>query len=354
MFITSSSYSYKTRSGKTMGHRKKHAPKRGSLAYSPRKRAEQIMARIRYWPKIELDEPTLLGFAGYKAGMTHVFMIESKEHSPNYGKEVIHPATVLEAPSMLICSIRVYTRDPYGLRAFAEAWVAEPPDELDHRLTMPESFDTKSSLKRIDENLDKVARIRVIALTQPEKASVPKKKPEIMEIEIGGGSIQQQLEYAKNQLGKTITPADVFKEGQYVDAIAVTTGKGFQGPVKRWGVRILSHKGRKTKRGVATLGPWKPTHLMHSVPRAGQMGFHQRTECNKLIIRIGTDGRDITPKGGFVRYGVVHGPYIILDGSIPGPEKRPIKLRYPTRPPEHVRKESPRTTYISLKSPQGK
>jgi large subunit ribosomal protein L3 len=337
-----------------MGHRKKHAPKRGSISYSPRKRARSILARIRYWPRIEADTPTLLGFVGYKAGMTHVFSIGNRERSPNYGKEVICPATVLETPSMLICAIRAYTKSPYGFQTFTEIWMEKTPKELKRILVIPEKFITEENVKRIEENLERVAILRVIAVTQPRQASVPKKKPDITEIEIGGGTIQQQLEYARMLLGKPVSPADIFKEGQYIDAIAVTTGKGFQGPVKRWGVRILQHKARKTKRGIATLGPWKPTHLMHSIPRAGQMGFHQRTERNKRVIKIGTDGKEVTPKGGFVRYGVVRGAYMIVDGSIPGPEKRPIKLRYSTRPRNHMPEQPPQITAISLESQQGK
>ncbi|MGB9684253.1 MAG: 50S ribosomal protein L3 [Candidatus Bathyarchaeales archaeon] len=337
-----------------MGHRKKHAPKRGSLAYSSRKRAKSILARIRYWPKIEAETPRLLGFVGYKAGMTYAMMVEDRKRSPNFGKEVIRPVTVLETPPLLVCGIRVYTKTPYGLRTLTEAWMEDPPDELERVFTLPEKFNTEENLKRIAEKLEKTSKIRVIAVTQPKQASMPKKKPEVAEIEIGGGTIQQQFEYAKSLLGKTINPAEVFKEGQHVDVIAVSTGKGFQGPVKRWGVKILQHKGRKTKRGVATLGPWNPHHVLYSVPRAGQMGFHQRTEYNKRILKIGTDGKEITPKGGFIRYGPVRGPYMLLEGSIPGPEKRPIKLRYPTRPPKETPEEPPQITYISLESPQGK
>ncbi|MGB9779194.1 MAG: 50S ribosomal protein L3, partial [Candidatus Bathyarchaeales archaeon] len=94
--------------------------------------------------------------------------------------------------------------------------------------------------------------------------------------------------------------------------------------------------------------------VMYSVPRAGQMGFHQRTEYNKRILKIGKDGKEVTPKGGFIRYGIVHGPYILLDGSVPGPEKRAIKLRYPARPPKQAAEELPQITHISLESPQGK
>ncbi len=337
-----------------MGHRKKHAPKHGSLAYSPRKRAKRLLARIRYWPEIETDTPRLLGFIGYKAGMTHVFTIEDRKRSPNYGKEIIRPATVLETPPMLICAIRAYTKTPYGFRTLTEAWMKDPPEELERVFTVPENFNTEENLKKIEENLEKIAKIRVIAITQPKQASVPKKKPEVAEIEVGGGTIQQQYEYAKNLLGRTVTPAEIFKEGQYIDVIAVSTGKGFQGPVKRWGITILQHKGRKTKRGVATLGPWKPTRVMYSVPRAGQMGFHQRTEYNKRILKIGADGKEITPKGGFIRYGIIRGAYMLIEGSIPGTEKRPIRLRYPARPPKHVAEEPPQMTYVSLESPQGK
>ncbi len=337
-----------------MGHRKTHAPRHGSLAYLPRKRAKRLLGRIRFWPKIETETPRLLGFTGYKAGMTHVFTIEDKKRSPDFGKEVARSATVLETPPMLICALKTYTRNPYGLQTLTEAWVKEPPDDLDRILTLPESFNSEEDLKRIEESLGKIVKIRVIAITQPKQANLPKKKPDIAEIEIGGGTIQQQFEYAKSLLGKTISPAEIFKDGQYIDVVAISTGKGFQGPVKRWGVTILQAKGRKTKRGIATLGPWNPHHVMYSVPRAGQMGFHQRTEYNKRILRIGADGKEVTPKGGFLRYGVIAGPYMLLEGSIPGTEKRPIRLRYPARPPKSVAEEPPQITQISLESPQGR
>jgi large subunit ribosomal protein L3 len=337
-----------------MGHRKTHAPRHGSLAYLPRKRAKRLSARIRYWPKTEENTPRLLGFVGYKAGMTHVFAIEDRKRSPNFGKEVMRPATVVETPSMLTCAIRAYVRDPYGLQVLSEAWMKDPPDDLEKVFTLPENFNTEEKLKKIEEKLDKVEKIRVIAIAQPKQASVPKKKPDLTEIEIGGGTVQQQFDYAKSILGKTITPVEIFKEGQFVDAIAISTGKGFQGPVKRWGVTILQHKGRKTKRGIATLGPWNPHHVMYSVPRAGQMGFHQRTEYNKRILKMGTDGKEVTPKGGFLRYGVINGPYMLIDGSMPGPEKRPIGLRCPARPPKITPEEPMKITAISLESPQGK
>jgi large subunit ribosomal protein L3 len=252
-----------------------------------------------------------------------------------------------------MCAIRAYLKNPYGVQALTEAWMKDPPEELERVFTLPENFDTEKSLKKIEENLADLTKIRVTAITQPKQTSVPKRKPEIAEIEVGGGTVQQQFEFAKTILGKTVTLTEIFKDGQYVDVTSISIGKGFQGPVKRWRVRILQHKGRKTKRGIATLGPWSPHHIMHTVPRAGQMGYHQRTEYNKRILKMGTDGKDVTPKGGFIRYGLVHGSYVLLDGSIPGPEKRPIRLRSPARP-KQTAEEPPQITQISLDSPQGR
>jgi len=231
-------------------------------------------------------------------------------------------------------------------------WTKEPPEELDRKLTLPENFETEQTLKKLDETPDQLRTIRVLAMTQPKQTSLAKKKPDMAEIEVGGGTIPQQIDYAKALLGKTITPTELFKEGQYIDTASISVGKGWQGPVKRWGVTKLQHKGKKTKRGIATLGPWNPHHVQYTIARAGQMGYHQRTEYNKRILKIGKDGKEVTPKGGFLRYGEIKGPYMLIQGSIAGTEKRPIKLRFPARPPSSIPEEPPQITQISLESPQ--
>ena len=81
-----------------MGHRKKHAPRHGSLAFLPRKRATQIKGRIRHWLD-NSDEINFLGSAGFKAGMTHITYIEDQRNSPYFGKELMKPVTVVEVPS---------------------------------------------------------------------------------------------------------------------------------------------------------------------------------------------------------------------------------------------------------------
>ena len=205
--------------------------------------------------------------------MTYVFTIEDRKRSPNFGKEVMRAATILETPPILVCGIRTYTHNPYGLQQLTECWMKDPPEELERTLVLPENFNTEEMLQKINQSIEQTTNIRAIIATQPSQANLSKKKPEITEIEIGGGTIPQQLEYAKSLLGKTVTPEEIFKSGQYVDIAAITTGKGWQGPVKRWGVTILQAKGRKTKRGIATLGPWNPHHLMYSVATSRSNGL---------------------------------------------------------------------------------
>lgn len=332
-----------------MGHRKISAPRRGSLAYRPRGRAKRISGRIRYWPDVE-DGPSLLGFAGYKAGMTHIYVIEDMPRSPHLGKEVFCPVTVLDAPPMLVYSIRVYTETTDGLKTLSEAWVEKPPGDLARKLSLPDSFRTESALEGISSVMEKIAEIRLLLCSQPRLAGFGKKKPDLMEIQVSGGLMNERFEFAKSLLGKEVRASDIFKAGQFIDVLAVTKGKGVQGPVKRHGVKILSHKSRKTKRGVGSIGPWHPAHVMSTVPRAGQMGFSQRIEYNKRIMKIGSDGSEVTPRGGFLRYGIVKGDYLLIGGSVPGPSKRIVKLRSPCRRRANVPGDIPQIVEVSQRS----
>ena len=86
-----------------MGKRSGH--KRGSVAFRPRKRAESQMPSVNYWTPT--TEKKLCGFAGYKAGMTHVTYIDDTE-SPSKGNEVFASATVVECPPMNVFGVRGY------------------------------------------------------------------------------------------------------------------------------------------------------------------------------------------------------------------------------------------------------
>lgn len=333
-----------------MGHRKYSAPRRGSLAYLPRGRASHWTPRIRYWPEYD-GPPRLLGFAGFKAGTTHVTIVDNRQGSLNYGKEVTFPVTVVETPPLKVSALRFYETWNNALRTFGEVWSNDQDKELKRKIKTPEKFDDAAAWEKLESSKDKVTEVRAVVASRPHSTTIGRKTPDLFELKIDGGTLQDRLEFGKKILGKEIKVSEVFKEGGDVDVISITKGKGIQGPVRRWGIKKLKHKSRKTVRGVGSIGPWHPHYVMYSVPRAGQMGFAQRTEHNKQILKIGDNGADVTPKGGFLRYGPVKTGYTVIRGTIPGPARRLVALRYPARGAPTG--EPPKIEQLDLSSKQG-
>jgi large subunit ribosomal protein L3 len=259
--------------------------------------------------------------------MTHIFYLDDRKSSPTAGKEIFSPATVIEAPPLKIWGLRLLGRTSRGLKTLTEVWAENLPKELEKLLSLPEKKDPER-VKKAEElvRAGKVEEVRVLACTQPELCSGPKKNPDILELGVGGKDVNSRWEYAKGLLGKEVRASEVLRPGEHVDVTAITKGKGFEGPVRRWGVKILPRKTDEGRRQVGTLGPWTPARIMWTVPAAGQMGYHQRTEFNKRILKIGK-GEEITPKGGFKRWGPVRSDYVLVAGSLPGPTKRLIHLR---------------------------
>ena len=339
-----------------MAHRKKHAPRHGSLAFLPRKRATVVKGRIRHWLD-NSEEINFLGFAGFKAGMTHITYIEDQKNSPYYGKELMKPVTVVEVPPLILIGIRVYNEDDYGKYIIGELFTEEINVYLTRKINIPnyEKYDFKASKGKILKTINATSEIRGIFQSQPYKTSIPRKKPDIIEIKINSiSNPKEEFNFALKNLGKEIRIRDVLREGDLLDAIAVSKGKGFQGPVKRFGIKILTRKNNKIKRAVACIGPWHPARVLYTVPRPGQMGFHQRTEYHKRIMVIGENEEEINPKGGFIKYGKIKGDYIVLLGSIPGPKKRLIRLRKTIRPKKSFLVQPPEITFISRESQQRK
>lgn len=331
---------------------KENRPRHGSMAYSPRKRAASEVPHFASWPETE-DGPRLQGFAGYKAGMTHAFVLDYRPTSTTSGQEVQVPVTIIECPPMKIAAIRLYTRSYEGLRTLGEVWAAGVDEELRGRLPIPKKANPEEAWKGIDPG--KVEDVRALTYTQPDLVTgVPKKVPELMETRVGGGTVEERIAYAKTILGKEVRVTDFARDGAIVDVAAVTKGKGFQGATKRWGIKLLSHKNSKHRRNTGTLGSFMPGYVRPTVPQGGQVGYHQRTEYNKRILKVGEDGEEVTPNGGFLHYGTVRNPYVILHGSVPGPTKRLVRLRDAARGEVYVALEkAPELTYISKASKQG-
>ena len=310
-----------------MGHRRHSQPRRGSLAYLPRGRAQSMEARIRTWPKINSEEPKLLGHAGFKAGCVQLVSIDDRDKTPNAGKQLVSLGTVIVTPPMHIIGIRGYSKNIDGLHATFDIFANDLPKHFSKILKVKTE---DIEIEKAEKSLGKIHELVAIVGVIPRNASLEQKKPYVFEIGVKGGDIKKQFAFVKDLLGKEVKVDQVFESGAKVDTAAITKGKGWEGPITRWGVKKKQHKSRKSVREVGTLGPISPQYVMYTVPRAGQRGFHQRIEYDKRIMIMSNTEKNefnVNPEGGFKHFGYVNGDFIILKGSVPGTYRRLIKLR---------------------------
>ena len=310
-----------------MGHRKHSQPRRGSMAYYPRKRARSMEAKIRAWPKLDSEEPKILAHCGFKAGCVQIVSIDDRDKTPNAGKQLVSLGTVLVTPPVLILGVRGYSKDHYGKHAEFDVYAEELPKSIAKEV----SFKNKEgALAEAESRLNKIKEIYAIVAVSPKAAGLEQKKPYIFEAFVSGGDIPKQFAHVKELLGKEIKIDQIFETGASVDVAAITKGKGWQGVIQRMGAKKKQHKSRKTVRELGSLGPISPQNIMYTVPRAGQMGFHQRVEYDKRIMVMGNTEESkmkINPDGGYKHFGLVKGDFVVLKGSVPGTYRRLIKLR---------------------------
>lgn len=277
---------------------------------------------------------------------------------------------------MSVLAVRGYRMTPYGMQTAGEAWFNSDsgPEGLSPRLANQsrgerDAEEGRKPSKRAGripsrgegspdaalEALREVdlCEVRLIVSTQPALVkSVSSKTPEIMEVALAGGDNASKLDWAEERLGGAITLDDVYETGQEIDVVGVTKGKGWQGAIKRWGIKLLSHKNSKRRRQGGNMGDFGTGYVRKTIRQAGQVGYHNRTELNKRILRVSNpEESDITPAGGFLNYGEVTNPYMIIQGSLPGPSKRILRFRDAIRP--RPAKPEVDITYVSTSSKQG-
>lgn len=341
-----------------MSHRKYEAPRHGSLGFLPRKRAKKQRGRVRSFPKDDASKaPHLTAFLGYKAGMTHILREVNKPGSKLHQKEIVEAVTIIETPPIVVVGLVGYVETPRGLKALSTLWAQHLSEECKRRFyrnwvqSKKKAF-TKYATK-YETNTPKVLErikkyccvVRVLVHTQTQLLSLKQKKAHIMEIQVNGGTLNQKIDFAFKHFEQKISVDQVFSPNEMIDTIGVCKGKGFNGVVRRWGVKLLPRKTHRGRRKVACIGAWHPARVKYTVPRAGQLGYHHRTEMNKKIYRIGKSEdpkngstehditeKKITPLGGFPHYGVVKNDFLMLKGAIVGTKKRVITLRKSLHP----------------------
>ena len=123
--------------------------------------------------------------------------------------------------------------------------------------------------------------------------TTPKRK--LVEIDFNGSELQ---------LGDTVG-VDIFEEGDFVDVVGISKGKGFQGVVKRHGFHGVggrTHGQHNRERAPGSLGPGStPSRVFKGMKMAGRMGGERVTVQNLKIVKV------IPEKN-----------LLVISGSIPG------------------------------------
>jgi len=342
-----------------MSHRKFERPRHGSLGFLPRKRTRHHRGRVRSFPRDDKTKPVhLTAFPVFKAGMTHILREVEKPGSKLHKKEVIEACTILEAPPIIICGLVGYIETPRGLRALTTVWAQHLSTDFKRRLYKNWMNSKKKAFskygkkweeeKSIQSQIDRIKKycqvVRVIVHTQLNKLNFRQKKAHVMEIQVNGGTIAQKVDFARQNFEQEIRVSKIVEQDEMIDVLGVTKGKGYEGVTTRFGTKRLPRKTHRGLRKVGCIGAWHPARVRFTVARAGQLGYHHRTEMNKKVYRIGTgikyEGgtnnastaadlteKSITPLGGFPHYGVVNEDYVLIKGCCVGPKKRVVLLR---------------------------
>ena len=188
------------------------------------------------------------GLIGKKIGMTSVYSAE--------GKNV--PCTVIEAGPCVVTQVKKVDTDGY------EAVQLSYGDKRE-----------KNTPKALQGHFKKAK-------------TTPKRKV-----------VEFQFDEEKN-LGDVVT-SELFEEGEYVDVVGTSKGKGFQGVVKRHGfagVGDATHGQHNRLRAPGSLGAGStPSKVMKGMKMAGRMGGDRVTQQNLEIVKVYSEKNLIVVKG---------------------------------------------------------
>merc|ERR1712240_25508 len=196
------------------------------------------------------DDPSqkvhLTCFMGYKAGMTHIDREVDRPGSKNNKKEVVEAVTIIETPPMVAVGVVGYIETPRGLRAVKTVWAEDIGEECKRRFYKNWSQAKKKAFtksctkwaddlgkKEIEKDLNQMKKycttIRVIVHTQMKILRRRQKKAHIMEVQLNGGSIADQVNFAREHFEKEVPVGEVFAQDEMIDVIGVTKGHGYKG-----------------------------------------------------------------------------------------------------------------------------
>lgn len=123
--------------------------------------------------------------------------------------------------------------------------------------------------------------------------------------------VLKEIAYEQEYNVGDVIKADIFSEGEVVDVIGVTKGKGYTGTIKRWNF----HRGRMTHgskfhRTQGSIGSTDAGRVFKGKRMSGRLGGERVTIQNLQIVRVDSE-RNL----------------LLIKGSIPGPNKGIVVVR---------------------------
>lgn len=204
----------------------------------------------------------MLGIIGKKVGMTSVFTEE--------GKNV--PCTMIEAGPCVVTQVRTEEVDGYSAVQIGYGEAKE-----------------KHVTKALKGHFDKAG-------------VAPQKK--VVELRGESGELKT---------GDTIT-VDIFEEGEFVDVVGTSKGKGFQGVVKRHGfggVGQATHGQHNRLRAPGSIGAASyPARVFKGMKMAGQTGNKRVKALNLEVVKVFADKNVMLVKGSVPG---ANGSYVIVE-----------------------------------------
>ena len=212
-----------------------------------------------------------------KVGMTQIFNADG----------VLTPVTVLQAGPCVVTQVKTVENDGYS--AVQVGFV-----------------DKKEKVVNKDANGKKEIRHRH-GVNKPEKGHFDKAG-------VSGKRFVREFKFdnaADYKLADEIK-ADIFAEGDKVDATAISKGKGFQGSIKRLGQHRgpMAH-GSKFHRHQGSNGACSsPSRVFKGKGMPGHMGSVQVTVQNLEIVKVDAENN-----------------LLLVKGSVPGPKKCLVTIK---------------------------
>lgn len=121
-----------------------------------------------------------------------------------------------------------------------------------------------------------------------------------------------RLENAEEYSVKDEIKADIFAQGDKIDATAISKGKGFQGAIKRYGQSRgpMAHGSKFHRHQGSNGSATTPGRVFKGKGMPGQMGNKQITIQNLEVVKVDTENN-----------------LLLIKGAVPGPKKSLVTIK---------------------------